>query len=193
MINRIRLRTYAITMCLVLSLFANAFSGCLDSCSDNNNDELAPPADQQPNYNISDIAPPLMNSTEMESIIPDKLPGTWELSNNYSKTGMVTMVFSKPGNHRATIVLTDKRTAQMAVYAVTTSNFSDRHGGITWDLSETKYNGKNALKGIYMVDQTHLGELIAYPHGRYLVVSYIIGENDKVVDISKLIEALSFP
>ena len=102
------------------------------------------------------------------------------------------MVFKKPGNHRATIIVTDKRIEQMAEDAVTPGNFSAMQGGITWELSETKFNQVPAMKGTYMVDDTPMGELIAYPHGRYLVVSYIIGENDKIIDMSKLIEALRF-
>jgi hypothetical protein len=193
MINRTGLRTYAIPLSLVLSLFTIVFSGCLDGCSDNNTDDLALPADQQLNCDTSDTLPPVKNSTEMESIIPGKLPGTWEHSNNYSKDGMVTMIFNKPGNHRATIVVTDKRTEQMAGYAITPCNFSDGQGSITWELSETKYKNKDAMKGTYVIDHTLMGELMAYPHGRYLVVSHIIGENDKVVDMSKLMEALRFP
>lgn len=138
------------------------------------------------------MLPPVKNSTEMESIIPDELPGTWEHSNNYSKDGMVTMIFKKPGNHRATIIVVDKRTEQIAGYAVTPGNFSAIQGGITWELSETKFNQVPAMKGTYMVDDTLMGELIAYPHGRYLVVSYITGENDKIVDILDLMNALRF-
>jgi len=96
---------------------------------------LAPPADLQPNVDISDTLPPVRNSTEMRSIIPDELPRTWEHSNNYSKDGMVKMVFKKPGDHRVTIIVVDKRTKQMAGYAVTPCNFSDEQGGITWELS----------------------------------------------------------
>jgi len=188
MINRTGLRTYAIPLSLVLLLFAIAFSGCLD----NNTDCLAPPADQQPNVDTSDTMPPVRNSTEMKSIILDELPGTWEHSNNYSKDGMVTMIFKKLGDHRATIIVIDERTEQMAGYAVTPCNFSDKQGGITWELSETKFNQATAMKGTYMVDDTLMGELIAYPHSRYLVVSHILGENDKIVDMSKLIEALRF-
>jgi len=140
MINRTGLRTYAIPLSLVLVL----------GCSDNDTDCLAPPADVQPNVDISDMLPPVRNSTEMRSIIPDELPRTWEHSNNYSKDGMVTMVFKKPGDHRVTIIVVDKRTKQMAGYAVTPCNFSDEQG------------------------------------------SYIIGENDKIVDMSKLMEALRF-
>ena len=188
MINRTGLRTYAIPLSLVLLFLAIAFSGCLD----NSTDDLAPPADQQPNDGTSDTLPPVRNSTEMKSIIPDELPGTWEHSNNYSNDGMVNMVFKKPGNHRATIIVTDKRIEQMAEDAVTPGNFSAMQGGITWELSETKFNQVPAMKGTYMVDDALMGELIAYPHGRYLVVSYIIGENDKIIDMSKLIEALRF-
>ena len=188
MINRTGLRTYAIPLSLVLLFLAIAFSGCLD----NSTDDLAPPADQQPNGGTSDTLPPVRNSTEMKSIIPDELPGTWEHSNNYSNDGMVNMVFKKPGNHRATIIVTDKRIEQMAEDAVTPGNFSAMQGGITWELSETKFNQVPAMKGTYMVDDALMGELIAYPHGRYLVVSYIIGENDKIIDMSKLIEALRF-
>ena len=189
MINRTGLRTYAIPLSLVLLFLAIAFSGCLD----NSTDDLAPPADQQPNGGTSDTLPPVKNSTEMESIIPDELPDTWEHSNNYSKDGMVTMFFKKPGNHRATIIVTDKRTEQIAGYAVTPGNFSDEQGGITWELSETKFNQVPAMKGTYMVDDALMGELIAYPHGRYLVVSYIIGENDKIVNMLDLMEVLRFP
>jgi len=188
MINKTGSRKCTIPLSLVLFLFAIAFSGCLD----NNTDCLAPPADLQPNGDASDTLPPVRNSTEMESIIPDELPGIWEHSNNYSIDGMVTMVFKKPGNHRATIIVVDESTEQMAGYAVTPCNFSDKQGGITWELSETKYKNKDAMKGTYMVDDTLMGELIAYPHGRYLVVSHIIGENDKIVDMSKLMEALRF-
>jgi hypothetical protein len=188
MINKTSLRTYAIPLSLVLFLFAIAFSGCLD----NTTDCPGPPADLQPNVDISDTLPPVKNSTEMRSIIPGELPGTWEHSNNYCKDGMVTMIFKKPGNHRATIIVVDKRTARIAEDAVTPCNFSDKQGGITWELSETKFNQAPAMKGTYMVDDTLMGELIAYPHGRYLVVSYIIGENDKIVDMSKLMEALRF-
>ncbi|NOR46459.1 MAG: hypothetical protein GQ533_00190, partial [Methanosarcinaceae archaeon] len=136
--------------------------------------------------------PPVKNSTEMESIIPDELPGTWEHSNNYSKDGMVTMVFKKPGNHRVTIIVVDKRTEQIAGYAVNPGNFSAIQGGITWELSETKHKNKDAMKGRYMVDDTLMGELIAYPHGRYLVVSFITGENDKIVNMLDLMDALRF-
>ncbi len=188
MINKTGSRKCTILLSLVLFLFTIAFSGCLD----NNTDCLAPPADLQPNVDISDTLPPVRNSTEMRSIIPDELPRTWEHSNNYSKDGMVTMVFKKPGNHRVTIIVVDKRTKQMAGYAVTPCNFSDEQGGITWELSETKFNQAPAMKGTYMVDDTLMGELIAYPHDRYLVVSHIIGENDKIVDMSKLMEALRF-
>lgn len=188
MINRTGLRTYTFPLYLVLLVLAITFSGCLD----NNTDCLAPPADLQPNGDTSDTLPPVRNSTEMESIIPDELPGTWEHSNNYSKDGMVTMVFKKPGNHRVTIIVVDKRKEQMAGDAVTPCNFSDKQGGFTWELSETKYKNKDAMKGTYMVDDTLMGELIAYPHGRYLVVSFIIGENDKIVDMTKLMEALRF-
>jgi hypothetical protein len=188
MMNRTGLQTYAIPLSLVLFLFIIAFSGCFDI----NTDGLAPPADHYPNGDTSDTLPPVRNSTEMESIIPDELPGTWEHSNNYSKDGMVTMIFKKPGNHRVTIIVTDKRTEQMAGYAVTPGNFSDKQGGITWELSETKFNQAPAMTGIYMVDDILMGELIAYPHGRHLVVCYIIGENDKIINMSKLVEALRF-
>jgi hypothetical protein len=186
MINRTCSRTCTIPLFLVLFVLVITFSGCLDT------DDFAPPADQQPDSGTSDALPPVRNSTEMKSIIPDELPGTWEQSNNYSKDGMVTMVFKKPGNHRATIIVIDKRTEQMAGYAITPVNFSDKQGGITWELSETKFNQATAMKGIYMVDDTLMGELIAYPCDRYLVVSYIMGENDKIVDMSKLMDALRF-
>ena len=179
------LRTYIIPLFLVLLLLAIAFSVYLN----NNTDDST---DQQPNGGTSDTLPPVKNSTEMESIIPDELPGTWEHSNNYSKDGMVTMFFKKPGNHRATIIVTDKRTEQMAGYAVTPGNFSAIQGGITWELSETEFNQAPAMKGTYMADDTLMGELIAYPHGRYLVVSYITGENDKIVNMLDLMNALRF-
>ncbi len=48
------------------------------------------------------------------------------------------------------------------------------------------------MKGVYMVDNTQMGELIAYPHDRFLVIAYILGENDERVDMQKLLDRLEF-
>lgn len=136
--------------------------------------------------------PPIQNATVMEEIIPDELPGEWEYETNHIYEGRVVMRFSKTISHIVTISVYDKRTGQLAAYAVTPDNFSYDQGSIDWSFSETIYNNAPAMKGTYYDDDTLMGELIAYPHDRYLVVAYIVGEDDKIVKMDDLLESLEF-
>jgi len=136
--------------------------------------------------------PTLISASDMELIVPDYLPGDWDYLNNNSGEGTLTMTFNKPGNHMVVIEVIDKRSPEMAVYAVTRENFSYTERGITWELSETQYNRAPAMKGVYKVDNTLMGELIAYPHDRFLILAYILGENDKIVKMQDLLDRLEF-
>ena len=80
----------------------------------------------------------------------------------------------------------------MARYTVTPENFSYTESGIPWEWSETQYNRAPAMKGVFEVEGTLMGELIAYPHDRYLVIAYILGENDKIVKMQDLLDKLEF-
>ncbi len=151
---------------------------------------LAPPSQPAPTM-LSSLPSPLSVS-DMELIIPDKLSGDWDPLTNFSGEGTLTMTFNKPGNHMVVIEVIDKRSPEMAGYAVTPENFSYTETGITWELSETQYNRAPAMKGVYMVDNTQMGELIAYPHDRFLVIAYILGENDKIVKMQDLLDKLEF-
>ena len=135
----------------------------------------------------------IISAADMELIVPDKLHGDWDFLSNYSGDGTVTMMFDRPENHRVVIIVLDKRSADMARYAVTPENFSYTESGIPWEWSETQYKHRaKAMKGVYMVDNTQMGELIAYPHDRFLVIAYILGENDKRVDMQELLDKLEF-
>ena len=136
--------------------------------------------------------PPLISASDMELIVPDELPGDWDFQSNSSIEGKVTMVFNKPGNHKVVINVFDKRSPEMAEYAVTCDNYSYTDIGITWEMSDTLHNRAHAMKGVFMVDNTLMGELIAYPHDRFLIEAYILGENDKKVDMQNLLDILEF-
>jgi len=169
----------------IITLIAIAFSGCTEP-------SISPTP--QPTVDIEEQnLPPLLNATALESILPDYLPGEWEYLQNYTSQGTITMIVTKPGNHRSVITIQDKRTAQLAKYAVTPQNFSYTHSSIIWEWSETRFynapaiNGKNIENGIFK------GELIAYPNDRFLVIAYIVGENDEIVDMLDLLDSLEFP
>lgn len=151
---------------------------------------LAPP--QQPAPTMMSLLPSPLGVADMELIIPDKLPGNWEYRTNYSGEGTLTMMFDKPGNHRVVINVIDKRSPEMAAYAVTPENFSYTESGIPWELSETRYNRAPAMKGVYRVDKTRMGELIAYKHDRFLVIAFILGENDTILKMEDLLNILEF-
>lgn len=168
----------------IITLIAIAFSGCTDSTE--------PSISPTPTVDIENL-PPLLNATILESILPDDLPGQWEYDQKYTTQGTITSVATKPGNHRSVITIQDKRTAQLAKYAVTPQNFSHTQSSIKWEWSETRFynapamNGKNIENGIFK------GELIAYPHDRFLVIAYIVGENDEILDMLDLLDSLEFP
>ncbi|MBW6519340.1 MAG: hypothetical protein K0A89_12695 [ANME-2 cluster archaeon] len=151
---------------------------------------LAPPS--QPAATMMSLLPSPLGVADMERIIPDKLTGDWNYKTNYSGEGTLTMMFDKPGNHRVVINVIDKRSPEMAGYAVTPENFSYTESGIPWELSETQYNRAPAMKGSYMVDNARMGELIAYPHDRFLVIAFILGENDNIVKMQDLLNILEF-
>ncbi|MCL7416152.1 MAG: hypothetical protein M8349_08890 [ANME-2 cluster archaeon] len=167
------------------------FSIVLDYLSNDPDVSTTGPS-SQPNLTLQDNLPPIINASNMELIIPDELPGNWKYVNNHSKDGEVNMIFSKSGTRRVTIKVYDKRTEQMALYTLTPDNFSATQGSITWELSQTKRHKKDAMKGTYMDDDTLMGEMIAYPHDRYLVVAYILGENNKIVNMDELLDSLEF-
>jgi len=135
---------------------------------------------------------PIISASDMELIVPDELPGDWDFQSNYSGEGTLTMIFNKPGNHKVVINVIDKRSPEIAGYAVTPENFSYPETGITWKPLETQYNRAPAMKGVYMVDKTLMGELIAYPHDRFLIIAYILGENDEIVKMQDLLDRLEF-
>ena len=172
---------------LIITLIAIAFSGCTDSTEPS----LSPTS--TPTIEVEQNLPPLLNATALGSILPDDLPGQWEYVQNYTTQGTITSVATKPGNHRSVITIQDKRTAQLAKYAVTPQNFSYTQSSIKWEWSETRFysapamNGKNIENGIFK------GELIAYPQDRFLVIAYIVGENDEIVDMLVLLDSLEFP
>jgi len=173
---------------LIITLIAIAFSGCTDST------EPSISSTPQPTVDIEEQnLPPLLNATALESILPEALPGQWEYVQKYTTQGDITTIITKPDNHRSVITIQDKRTAQLAKYAVTPQNFSYKQSSIKWEWSETRFtnvpamNGKNIENGIFK------GELIAYPHDRFLVIAYIIGENDEIVDMLDLLDSLEFP
>jgi len=146
----------------------------------------------QPTPTMMSTLPSPLSASDMELIVPDELPGDWDFQSNYSGEGTLTMTFNKPGNHMVVIEVIDKRSPEMAGYAVTPENFSYSERGIVWELSETLYNRAPAMKGVYMVDNTLMGELIAYPNDRFLVIAYILGENDKIVKMQDLLDKLEF-
>jgi hypothetical protein len=165
-----------------------ALSGCID-----NSEQPVTPVSTTQSTGSEENLPPLLNITVMKSILPDDLPGEWEYLQNYSSEGTVTTLVSKPGNHRSVITIQDKRTEQLAKYAVTPENFSYSQSSIKWELSEAKHDNADAMIGTNIENGISKGELIAYPHDRFLVIAYIVGENDKIVKIIDLLDSLEFP
>lgn len=149
---------------------------------------------QQPGLAVGNTLPPLINSTTMLSIIPADLPVQWQRQNTLKKDGMVTLIMDRSGNHRVTVTIIDKKTPEIARYALTPENFSYPQSSVDWGQpSETIYHNEKAMKGTYIRDGVVMGELISYPHDRYLVTAYILGENDKTVDMMDILDRLEFP
>ena len=173
---------------LIITLIAIAFSGCTDST------DPSISSTPQPTVDIDEQnLPPLLNATVLGSILPEDLPGEWEYDQKYTSQGTITSVATKPGNHRSVITIQDKRTAQLAKYAVTPQNFSYTQSSIKWEWSETRFYNAPAMNGKNIENGVIMGELIAYPQDRFLVIAYIVGENDEIVDMLNLLDSLEFP
>lgn len=172
---------------VIISVITISFFGCID------NTDTSTTSTSQQTDDIEQNLPSLLNATILDSILPDDLPGEWEYLQNYSAEGTVTTIVTKPGNHKSVITIQDKRNEELAKFAVTPENFSYTQSSIKWEWSETKYNNADAMMGTYIVNDKLEGELIAYPYDRFLVIAYIVGENDKIVKMDQLLNSLEFP